>query len=226
MQIVKQTIARQTENKMRGFNVEQNVVHNSAIADADVVPILGSIPEGTGHNERIGDRVKPKSLTLRGIVGLNSENNPNNKPMIVSVYVLACKDKKTNALVTAGAGMADLLAPNIGGTEEVPFDGTTLRSTYPVNTDKFRVYYQKKFRIAPGTLATGTREYDFFKWGYTFKSSRMPASLTWDEGTGDDANNFAPFLVIGYSYTDGTAPDVVATRLINNTYAEFHYEDA
>ena len=36
MQIVKQTIARQTENKMRGFNVEQNVVHNSAIADADV----------------------------------------------------------------------------------------------------------------------------------------------------------------------------------------------
>ena len=86
--------------------------------------------------------------------------------------------------------------------------GTTLRSTYPVNTDKFRVYYQKKFRIAPGTLATGTREYDFFKWGYTFKSSRMPASLTWDEGTGDDANNFAPFLVIGYSYTDGTAPDV------------------
>ena len=149
MQIVKATIARQTENKMRGFNVEQNVVHNSAIADADVVPILGSILEGTGHNERIGDRVKPKSLTLRGIVGLNSENNPNNKPMIVSVYVLACKDKKTNALVTAGAGMADLLAPNIGGTEEVPFDGTTLRSTYPVNTDKFRVYYQKKFRIAP-----------------------------------------------------------------------------
>ena len=49
-------------------------------------------------------------------MGLNSENNPNNKPMIVSVYVLACKDKKTNALVTAGAGMADLLAPNIGGT--------------------------------------------------------------------------------------------------------------
>ena len=100
------------------------------------------------------------------------------------------------------------------------------RSTYPVNTDKFRVYYQKKFRHRPGTLATGTREYDFFKWGYTFKSSRMPASLTWDEGTGDDANNFAPFLVIGYSYTDGTAPDVVATRLISNTYAEFHYEDA
>lgn len=226
MQIVKQTIARQTENKMRGFNVEQNVLHNSAIADADVVPILGSIPEGTGHNERIGDRVKPKSLTIRGIVGLNPDLNPNNKPMIVSVYVLGCKDKKTNALVQAGAGMADLLAPNIGGTEEVPFDGTTLRSTYPVNTDKFRVYYQKKFRIAPGTLATGTREYDFFKWGYTFKQSRMPAALTWDEGTGDDCNNFAPFLVIGYSYTDGSLPDVIGTRLISNTFAEFHYEDA
>ena len=98
------------------------MVHNSAIADADVVPILGSIPEEPATMNALGTESSRKSLTLRGIVGLNSENNPNNKPMIVSVYVLACKDKKTNALVTAGAGMADLLAPNIGGTEEVPFD--------------------------------------------------------------------------------------------------------
>lgn len=224
--IVKRQIARQTENKVVGFNLEQNVVHNSAIADADVVPILGSILEGTSSLQRIGDRVKPKRLTVRGIVGLNPDNNPNNKPMIVSVYILACKDKKTNALVQAGAGMADLLKPNINGTEQVPFDGTTLRSTYPVNTEKFRVYYQKKFRIAPGTLATGTREYDFFRWGYTFKQSKMPASLTWDEATGDDCNNFAPFMVIGYSYTDGTLPDVVATRLISNTSSEFTFEDA
>lgn len=224
--IVKRQIARQTENKVVGFNLEQNVIHNSSIADADVVPILGSILEGTSSLQRIGDRVKPKRLTVRGIVGLNPENNPNNKPMIVSVYILACKDKKTNALVQAGAGMADLLKPNINGTEQVPFDGTTLRNTYPVNTEKFRVYYQKKFRIAPGTLATGTREYDFFRWGYTFKQSKMPASLTWDEATGDDCNNFAPFMVIGYSYTDGTAPDVLATRLISNTSSEFTFEDA
>ena len=54
MQIVKATIARQTENKMRGFNVEQNVVHNSAIADADVVPILGSIPEEPATMNALG----------------------------------------------------------------------------------------------------------------------------------------------------------------------------
>lgn len=224
--IVKQQIARQTENKVVGFNVEAGVIHNAPISDADVVPVLGSILEGTSSLQRIGDKVKPKKLRVSGIVGLNPDNNPNNKPMIVSVYILGCKDKKTNALVQAGAGLADLLKPNINGTEQVPFDGSTLRSTYPVNTEKFRVYYQKKFRLAPGTLATGTREYDYFRWGYTFKQSKMPASLTWDEGTGDDCNNFAPFLVIGYSYTDGTAGEQLNGRIISQCSSEFTFEDA
>jgi len=209
-----------------GYDVELSVVHNSAISDADVRPILGSITQGVDDNQRIGDRVKPKSLSVRGVIGLNPENNPNNKPMIVTVMLLGCKDKKTNALVQAGAGMADLLKPNIYGTEEVPWDGTTIRSTYPVNTEKFRVYYQRQFKICPGSLGAGTREFDFVKWRHTFKASKMPASLTWDEGTGDDCNNFAPFLVIGYCYTDGSAPDVLGTRLISQCHSEFIYEDA
>jgi len=225
LQIVKQTLARATENKTVGFIVENNVVHNAPISDADVVPVLGSILEGTESNQRIGDRVKPKSMTVRGVIGLNPDYNPNNKPMIVTVMLLACKDKKTNALVAAGAGLADLLKPNINGTEQVPWDGTTLRSTYDINTEKYRVHYARQFRIAPGSLAGGTREFDYVKWRHTFKSSKMPASLTWDEGTGDDCNNFAPFLVIGWCYTDGTAPDVVP-RLVSQCSSEFTFEDA
>lgn len=226
MDIVKRTLARASENKQVGYDIESGVLHNSAISDADVVPVLGSITQGVDDNQRIGDRVKPKSLTVRGVIGLNPDYNPNNKPMIVTVMILGCKDKKTNALVQAGAGMADLLKPNIYGTEEVPWDGTTIRSTYPVNTEKFRVYYQRQFKICPGSLASGTREFDFVKWRYTFKSSKMPTSLTWDEGTGDDCNNFAPFLAIGYCYTDGSLPDVVNTRLISQAHSEFTYEDA
>jgi len=208
-----------------GFNVENGVVHNGPISDADVVPILGSILEGTADNERSGDRVKPKLLKIRGVLGLNPDYNPNNKPMIATVMILACKDKKTNALVSAGVGLADLLKPNINGSEQIPWDGTTLRSTYDINTDKFRVHYAKQFRIAPGSLAGGTREYDFVKWRHTIKQGKMPTALTWDEGTGDDCNNFAPFLVIGWCYTDGTAPDVTP-RLISNVSSEFTFEDA
>lgn len=218
-------IGKEAENKTRGFNVENQVIHNATISDADVVPILGSIPEGTSSNTRLGDRVKPKSLTVRGVIGLNPDYNPNNKPMIVSVYILSCKDKKTNALVTAGAGLADLLKPNIGGTEQVPWDGTTLRSTYPVNTEKFKVHMAKQFRICPGSLAGGTREFDFVKWKYSFKS--LPASLTWDEGTGDDCNNFAPFLAIGWCYTDGTpGTSDLQARLVSNCFSQLSYEDA
>jgi len=218
-------IGKEAENKTRGFIVENNVVHNAPISDADVVPLVGSIPEGTSSLERLGDRIKPKSLGVSGVIGLNPDYNPNNKPMIVTVIILSAKDKKTNALVTAGAGMADLLKPNIGGTEQVPWDGSTLRANFNVNKEKFRVYYQKQFRICPGSLAGGTREFDFIKWGYVFDSKNMPASLTFDEGTGDDPNNFAPFVVTGWCYTDGTAPDVTP-RLVSNTFSLLSYEDA
>lgn len=219
-------INKDTENKRRGFLVEDGVTHNSAISDADVVPLLGSIPQGTTSLTRLGDRVKPKSLTVRGIIGLNPEYNPDNLPLLVSVYILQCKDKKTNTLVAAGAGMAYLLRPNIGGTEQVPFNGNTIESTYPVNDDKFKVLFQKKYRLAPGTIAMGPREFDHIRFSKTIKSSQMPASLTWDEGTGDDCNNFAPFLVIGYSYVDGRAPDTVGRRLITHISSEFNFEDA
>jgi len=219
-------MGKEVENKTRGFLVENNVVHNATISDADVVPILGSIPEGDASNERHGDRVKPRSLTVSGIIGLNPDYNPNNKPMVVQVMILACKDKKTNALVQASAGMADLLKPNIGGTEQVPWDGSTMRSNFPINKEKFRVYYAKQFRIAPGSLASGTREFDFVKWGYVFDAKNMPVSLTFDEGNGDDANNFAPFLVIGWCYTDGSSGAELTPRLVSNTFSQLSYEDA
>lgn len=223
-------MGKEVENKTRGFLVENNVVHNAAISDGDVVPILGSIPEvtvgGTTSNTRLGDRIKPKSLGVSGVIGLNPDYNPNNKPMIVTVKILACKDKKTNALVAAGAGMADLLKPNIGGTEQVPWDGSTMRSNFVINKEKFRVYYDKQFRICPGSLAGGTREFDFIKWGYVFDQKHMPVSLTFDEGTGDDANNFAPFLVIGWCYTDGTSGAELTPRLVSNTFSQLSYEDA
>jgi len=217
-------IGKEAENKQRGYNVETGVVHNSAISDADVVPVLGSIPEGTASNERLGDRVRPRSLVVRGVLGLNPDNNPNTKPMIATVMILSCKDKKTNSAVAAlGAGLADLLKPNIGGTEQVPWDGTTLRSTYPINTDKFKVHYARQIAISPAAAGGENRLLDYKRWKYRFKS--MPAALTWDEGTGDDCNNFAPFLVIGYCYTDGSVPDV-APRLISHVSSVFTYEDA
>jgi len=218
-------MGKEIENKTRGFTVEEDVVHNGPISDADVVTLLQSVPEGDASNQRHGDRIKPRSLVVSGCIGLNPDYNPNNKPMIVQVMILAAKDKKTNSLVTAGVGMADLLKPNIGGTEQVNWDGTTFRSNFPINKEKFRVYYAKQFKLCPGSLAGGTREFDFIKWGYTFDSSNMPASLTFDEGNGDDANNFAPFLVTGWCYTDGSAPDVTP-RLVSNTFSQLSYEDA
>lgn len=224
--MVRGLISKNMENKTRGFILEQNVVHNAAITDADVIPIVGSIPEGNSSLERDGDRIKPKSLVVRGVISTNPEFNPDNKPMFVHVYILSAKDRKTNALVAAGVGTADLLKPNIGGTEQVAFDGSTQRGLYPINTEKFRVYYQTRLLLAPGSAGAGTREFEALRWRYVFTQSNLPASLTFDEANGDDANNFAPFLVIGWTYADGTLPNALQTRVISNSFAQLTFEDA
>lgn len=224
LRVVRGLISKNMENKQRGFILEQNVVHNAPITDADVVPIIGSITEGNSSLERDGDKIKPKSLVVRGVISTNPAYNPDNKPMFVHIYILTAKDRKTNALVQAGVGMSDFLKPNIGGTTQVAFDGSTQRGMYPVNSEKFKVYYQTRLLLAPGSAGAGTREFEALRWRYVFKS--LPASLTFDEANGDDPNNFAPFLVIGYTYADGTVGETLQTRVISNAFSQLTFEDA
>lgn len=220
------------ENKRIGIPVEYNVQHNSAIGSADCKSLIMEISPidsaaGSTASQRMGDRIKPKSLTVKGLVSLQT-TSPTQKDIYVRVIIAAQKSIKVGADVNASkVDAAHLLRPAYvgAGLDQSPFAGYTMDLSYSINKDLFKVYMDKVIKLhacAEGGVESLGRY--SARWSYTFKD--LPANFTFDEGTGDWPNNFAPFHAIGYAYSDGTVPDTVTTRLINNVYSVLEFEDA
>lgn len=231
-QIVKRQIARKTENKMKGKLLEDAVFHNSSITAGDVKSILPAIQTGTLSYQRIGDKIQPKSLVVRGVLACSTET-PTNQPILVRVMILQQKSLRATKDVDAGlVQTAQLLRPNILGApnDQEAYQGRTQDIMKPINTDLFRVYYDKTFLLAPVVnSATGTNAIEqnpscVRRWGYRFR--KLPTGLSYDELSQDLPNNFAPFFTIGYAFADGTNPDSVSTRLVSSTQSYLTYEDA
>lgn len=234
--MVRRMIAKNAENKIIGDAVEYNVQHNSPIGAADCRPLVPEIQPidaaaGSTATQRMGDKVKPKSLTVSGLVSLQVTSQTQ-KDIYVRLIIAAQKDVKVGSQINAGnIDAAHLLKAaypgGAAGDDQVPFDGYTMDLSYPVNTDKFRVYMDKVVKLHQcaegGVESIGKYSY---RWRYKFTEKNLPASLTFDEGNGDWPNNFAPFFALGYAYSDGTVPDTITTRCISNVYSRLEFEDS
>jgi len=231
--VVRRMIAGNNENKVIGYDMERNVFHNSAITTADCIPLIPEISPidsavGNTAQQRMGDKIKPKTLTVKGVVALVPDVGTIQN-ILVRVVLLSQKTTKLGSQVLAGGvNTGQLLRPGIAGlgTDQVPFLGNAQELNYSINKDLFKVYMDKTFMLTaslPG--ANGVAQpIASARWSYTFKS--LPVALTFDEAHGDWPNNFAPFYAIGYAFADGTAPDVISTRVKTNTYSKFEFEDA
>lgn len=226
--VANEAVSRKAENKMVGSMVEDNVLHNSAISAADCEPVIIEVSQGTDNRSRIGDRISPRYLSVKGMVSLNLTSPPVTRSDIyVRVLILSQKDVKTGAQVLAGAVDAGALlrAGFGGGADQIPYSGDPENTLMPVNREKFRVYMDriiKLSQVAEGGVEQISRYSGTFS--YTFKKKNLPKFLTYDENNGDWANNFAPFIAVGYAYSTG-APDAVNTKLNTHIYSQLSFED-
>jgi len=230
--IVRKMLDKRIEDKRVGWLLENGVNHNSAIGTADCLPLVQEITPldaaaGDTSTQRIGDRIKPKSLVVRGVVSV-SDAQADTKNLYVRIVIAAQKDVKVGSSVTAGnVDVAHLLKPAyIGspGQVETSFAGRTSDIYAPINTDKFRVYYDKVHLLCPASNQTVENTRGSYRWTYRFKD--LPAALTYDAGNGNWANNFAPFCALGYAYADGSSPDVATLRVTSTYSSMFTFEDA
>lgn len=233
--VVRRMLDRRTEDKMIGWKVEENVIHNSPIGAGDCYPVLQNIipldsASGNTAQQRIGDRIKPKSLVVKGVISFNPDQPSNTtQNLLVRVCILAQKNIKVGSVVTGGVDAGRLLRPGYAtgvGSDQVPFGGFTIDVNAPINKDLFRVYMDKTYIMSSQLVTAGAVEQqrNTKRWRYVFK--KLPTTLSYDEGNGDWANNFAPFMCIGYAYADGSAPDVLTSRLVSNTSSFLTFEDA
>lgn len=226
---------KKVQDKRIGWAVESNVAHNSGIGPADCKPLVNTIVPidstiGNTDQQRLGDKIALKYMRVRGIIALNPEVQNSTQTLYVRVLLLSQKDIKVGSQIVAGnVDTAHLLSPDYAtapGSDQIAYDGQTANTFMPINTDKFRVYYDKVFKLCPATNVTVQNEMNAVRWSYTFKKDKLPTNLTYDAGNGDWANNFAPFLAIGYAYADGTAPDVVTLKIRSHCDSQLVFEDA
>lgn len=233
MSVVRRLLSKKAENHLVGTQVEANVHHNSAIGPADcepVIPEISPMNDAAGNTSqlRVGDRITPKSLKVRGLLSLDFGTTPpvSRADIYARVIIATQKDVKTGAQVLAGAiDTGTLLKAGFGATaDQVPFNGHPQELLYDINRDKFHVYYDKVIKFSQ-VAETGVEAIPRFSamWKYNFK--KLPSTLTYDESNGDWCNNFAPFVCIGYAYSDGSPADVVGTKLVSNIYSQFQFED-
>lgn len=226
--IVKSVIARNQENKAIGFKLESDILHNSAVGSADCVALVGQIAPGVSAQQRVGDRIKPKSLTLRGVVSYLADTCTTSQNIYVRLLVLSQKDIKTGAQVAAGGvDTAHLLRPAYVGGDQIPFSGLTANLNEPINRDLFTVHMDKIVKLTPSLVTGGGREQmPLYSARYSMRVRKLPAALTFDDGNGNWANNFAPFFCMGYAFSDGTTDLPTYTRLVNNCSSLLEFEDA
>jgi len=197
--------------------IENAVSHNAAISNADVVVALPGIPQGASSGARVGDRVRPVRMVIRGATSIHDYGEGFlGVPLTVKVMCLQAKGIRDSNLVTANADIPNLL--DNGGTTN--WDGSTARSLFRINTDQFQVLASRTFKLGD-TTAENTKCMSK-RWRLNVK---CPSTLSFNPGA-LYPSNFAPFFVLGWCRDDGTTPSIGQLWVINTASVLFEYKDA
>lgn len=235
--LMRKMISRSEETKYVGTvctpktNIPANITLNSMW---DVLPPLPEVTDATTGHGRLGDRVTPKGLILRGYVGIDSNEARSLTPE-VHVMVVSHKSKKSYAALEAGtnAGKLEILSNlyDTGDGNAIGFDGTVPPTLFPYNKKSVNVLAHKRFKLASSYGATANEHSadDTKRWArFEFKLSCPKVFIYDNDLDAAQPTNFAPELIVGFTYPDDTPPEVNTNKAPVVVYAasQLYYDDA
>lgn len=222
--------ASHEETKHASATLENRVGHNSSIGNGDAVALIPAVPQGTDDFNRIGDKIAPTGLYIKGRLGLTYNQQANNRPISVRVMVVSQRTIRDATFLSAFTPNLLLSAnDSTAGILDTNYDGSPRNALYPVNRNMFTVHYKRDFKMTPA-LDDGTQTgieskgaLSMVSWGCKVK---LPKTLMYYNSSTDTPQNACPFLLIGYCYADGTAADVTTLRLTSTTVSTLYFKDA
>lgn len=227
MDLVKRIVHSGRENKSVGRRVWNAKAITPGITAGDSV--LPEIANGDASCQREGDRVQPRWLGVRGTIAVKYDKNDRTDTINARVMIVRIKqsDKNTESLAAFAANANKLLRTNFAlGNTVAGYTGAVLNNEYPINTDLFRVLYDKVFTLAPATYVAGQQQPSNFGSVVHFSTKLpLPVGLSYDD-TDNQAQNYAPIILVGYCYPDGRPLVPDEQMLIADAYSRLIYEDA
>jgi len=233
--IAKSVVRKEAENKFVSQNFNQ--LFNSTISSAsECYALMPPVPRGDDDFQRIGDKVRGKGLYVKGYVQIGKDvagNIYNVPPSTLRMMILSQKNIKVSTDVGTRADVAHLLKDNFATGTARDYAGNAYDNLAPINKDLFHVYMDKKVRFQWQNIQTGTGGIPDVTWQsgnnitrYFTCKIKVPATLTFDDGNGDYANNFAPFFGMGSVCDDGDTPFTLTTPWKVTVQSVLYYEDA
>lgn len=237
---IKQVVSSLTEDKQAYHTTGNSLLKFNSGIDAvgDLVQILPNISQGVSEGQRIGNQIRAKSLNIKGYVKLDIGDIADSTAMPNVVVRMMVVSMKT----TPSYQDAQTLSSKIGtllvkGNTTTAFAGNLQDLYAPINRNVFTVHHDKKFYLRQdflnsigATPPSTTVVQDISKTVKFFNLSVKCRGriLKYDEDVGSDVlpSNFGPFILLGYSYLDGSAPDVINTKVGLCFDSVFNYEDA
>lgn len=211
---------------------------NSTISTtSDYIQILPNCSSSVEENGRVGDKVTVNRYNVSGYIRFNpalgamSTGSPGVCQVGIRMMILSLKKSQSWDLVTSSANpLLNLLRR--GGTT-VGYSGQIADLSNPINTDLFTVHHNKVFYMSQTftgqTTAVGFYNTDIANqikfFNFSMKCKKKVLSYDDDTNSGLLPTNYAPFMLIGYSYLNGQTADTVSTNLGAQIQSSLYYQD-
>lgn len=236
-QYVQRALSRSEETKMVSLTYELTGFNSQILSVADIITCLPPVNQGVQQNRRVGQKITPIRMEIRGYVCYNTSSvvgNYDSKMLGARLFVY--QDKANKCYTQSSVDNYNLL--NLGGTSST-FTGTPMNWVTPHNKLLFNFYADKKMTLlkplgmtnnsAP-TVNNGITGMDkslFHPFTIVLSKKQLPATLIYDEyESASYPINFAPKISLGYCDLMNVSPDVVNQQVAMEFCCTLYYKDA
>jgi len=237
VKLIKQVMANEVETKFVA-ETTMRTSFNSSISAGDKIRLLPKLVQDQGEGnayERLATKVSPRKLKISCHVSLTPALT-RSTAVTVHWFVLTSRQYKNINDVLANANMQRLLRTGNSG-QYFPFDGNVDVGMLPVNNTDFTVLKRGSFNLSKNTglVQDDTTAGNQPIVGPVSKSWSFdlatPAKLIYEQDNNSPRvvyypNNFAPFIVMGYTHQDGSIPDVLNADCTGIVQTQLYYDDA
>jgi len=203
----------------------------------DIHRLIPIIQQGTGDNQRLGTRITPTSLIVRGNVQVNKsllQSTSGPQERFAVIYVMQHVTLKDYNSLRVSNNFGAML--ETGDQSTAAFMGDTMSMYLPVAKQNYRLLAKKIIPlrwagiINPGTAPVSIANAHSYSVNFMFNLTKhLPKTIVYPEGTGvPNPTNTSMFMCVAYANQlwDVTVPQPSAVVGVDMTYvANLSYKD-
>lgn len=210
--------------------------YNGVINGAgDFVHCVPAVTIGTGTNQRIGSRINPLKLVVRGYVAYKASSLFDSRMIQCRQFLMRPRTSNCDANFTIGASERKII--DFGGVSE-EYDGTVTNHLAPHNKEIWRFYKDRKFtmlkpfgatnQVTPANTSSMSCPNNtlFRPFTFTIKGKNLPSQFMYDDAVSPSSpTNFSLYHAIGYTDLLNNSADVTTTQIAVAFSTTLYYTD-